>query len=225
MVEVKRQWPALSGSLILASLTSLGLLVGGSLRNQSYGYWYMVWNLFLAWLPLLFMVWLLRTLKRKRWSSWQGVALSILWLAFLPNSFYMVTDYIHLQDVPSIDILYDAVMLTSFIMTGLVLGYLSLYLFHLELRQRLPIITSSRLIAFILLLCSFAIYLGRDLRWNSWDIFINPAGILFDVSDRLINPGAHPQMLVTIVSCFVLLSMLYVMIWSLARPLRTATGR
>ncbi len=216
MVEPQRstgiQLSRISGMLLLASLTSLLLFAGGLIRNQKYEYGYMVWNLFLAWIPFLLIIWLLRVLRKKRWTSWQGISLSILWLGFLPNSFYIVTDYIHLQDTPTVDVLYDALMLTSFVITGLMLGYLSLYMFHVELRKRMTAGLAARVIAFVLLACSVAIYLGRGLRWNTWDLFINPAGILFDVSDRLLNPGQHPQTFVTIVTCFILLTMLYVVV-------------
>jgi uncharacterized membrane protein len=137
----------------------------------------------------------------------------------------MITDYIHLQDTPRVDVLFDAVMLTSFVCTGLVLGYMSLYMFHVELRRRVPARSAARLIAFIIFLCSFAIYLGRDLRWNTWDLFVNPAGILFDVSDRLINPRAHPQMFVTILSFFLLLSVLYLLVWNVIHTLRPLPRR
>ena len=210
----------MSGTLFLASVVSIVLFAGGVFRNHNYDYNYMIWNLFLAWLPLLLIFWLLRVLQHKRWSSWQGITLSLLWLGFLPNSFYMISDLIHLQDAPRVDVLYDAVMLMAFVLTGLILGYLSLYIFHQELQKRLPARTASKFVAVILLLCSFAIYLGRDLRWNTWDIFLNPAGILFDVSDRLINPRAHPQMLVTIASFYILLGTVYVVIRNTVRSLR-----
>ena len=220
MVEVKRQWPHLSGTLFLSSLVSIGLFIVGSLMNHNFGYWFIAWNLFLAWLPLLFMLWLQRMLRHRRWSSWPGIALSVLWLGFLPNSFYIITDYIHLQDSVSADILYDATMLTSFVMTGLILGFVSLYLFHMELRKRMPPQTANRFIALILLLSSFAIYLGRDLRWNSWDLFLNPAGILFDVSDRVIAPTSYPEMYVTTGSFFVLLGMFYLVTWHVVRAVK-----
>jgi len=225
MVEIKRQWPHLSGTLFLSSMTCIALFLVGAIINHSFGYAFMVWNLFLAWLPLLFMIWLLKMLKHKRWSSWQGIALSVLWLGFLPNSFYIVTDYIHLADVASTDILYDAVMLTAFVVTGLVLGFASLFLFHMELRKRLPVHIASRMVASILLLCSFAIYLGRDLRWNTWDLFLNPAGILFDVSDRLISPTDHPQMYLTTLSFFVLLGMFYVIALHVVQTVKTTSSR
>jgi uncharacterized membrane protein len=223
MVEVKRQWPHLSGTLFLSSLVSLGLFFIDSLFNHSFVYWFLIWNLFLAWLPLVFMLWLRKLLQRKRWSSWPGIVLSVLWLGFLPNSFYIVTDFIHLQDLVGADVLFDATMLTSFVVTGLVLGFTSLYLFHCELRKRIPIRTANRVIALVLLLCSFAIYLGRDLRWNSWDLFINPAGILFDISDRIIAPTSYPEMYVTTSSFFILLGMFYLLTWHIVRAVRLTT--
>jgi len=223
MVEVKRQWPHLSGTLFLSSLVSVGLFFADSVLNHNFGYWFLVWNLLLAWLPLIFMLWLRRMLRRRRWSSWPGITLSVLWIGFLPNSFYIVTDLIHLLDVPSTDTLFDATMMTSFVVTGLVLGYTSLFLFHLELRKRLPRVTANKLIALILLLCSFAIYLGRDLRWNSWDLFLNPAGILFDVSDRLIAPSSYPGMYITTGSFFVLLGMFYLITWHIVSAVKLTT--
>jgi len=206
----------LASSLLLASLASIVLYIGGVIRDPYYGYGYMVWNLFLAWVPLLLIVWLRQILKRKRWSSWQGITLSVLWLGFLPNSFYMISDYIHLEDQPSIDVLYDAVMLTSFVLTGLFLGYLSLYLFHNELSKRLPARSARRIISIIIFMCSIAIYLGRDLRWNTWDLFVNPAGILFDVSDRLITSQSNSQMFITIFSFYLLLGTIYIIIRNIA---------
>ena len=145
--------------------------------------------------------------------------MTVLWLAFLPNSFYMISDFIHLQDVQRVDVLYDAVMFTAFIYTGVILGFSSLYLIHLQLRRRLSAISASVWIGATLLMCGVGIYLGRDLRWNSWDILTNPGGLLFDISDRLLHPEAYPQMLITVLSFFVLLSAMYGLLWRGARLL------
>ena len=80
---------------------------------------------------------------------------------------------------------------------------------------------SSVLIAIILFMCSFAIYLGRDLRWNSWDVLVNPAGILFDVSDHLIHPLQNGAMFSMTFSFFVLLGSLYVVGWQLGEATRS----
>ncbi len=207
-------------ALGISTLISVGLFAYGAWRNSSFEYDYLVWNLFLAWLPLVFAVRLISLLRHKLWSSWEGLAVSTLWLVFLPNSFYMISDFIHLQEVQRVDVLYDAVMFTSFIYTGVVLGFSSLYLIHIQLRRRLSPAGAAGWIMATLLVCSAAVYVGRDLRWNSWDLLTNPGGLLFDISDRLQHPAAYPQMLVTIITFFILLATMYNLLWRGSRLLR-----
>ena len=210
-------------ALGVSSLVSFGFFAYGAWRNQSLEFSYLIWNLFLAWLPLVFAFWLVRVLRRKAWSSWEGLTASVLWLLFLPNSFYMISDFIHLLDVPRVDVLYDAVMFTSFIYTGVIIGFTSLFFVHSELKKRFQPQVIALLIGLTLLACSFAVYVGRDLRWNSWDILTNPGGLLFDISDRLQHPSAYPQMLVTVISFFVLLSSMYWLAWRGIQLLRQTT--
>lgn len=207
-----------------STLVSVSFFVYGAFRNSSFEYSYLLWNLFLAWLPLAFALWLTRILRTQLWSSWPALGVSFLWLVFLPNSFYMISDFIHLQNVSRVDILYDAVMFTSFIALGVLLGITSLYLIHREFKKRFSPKGAAAWIAATLLLCSFAIYLGRDLRWNSWDVLTNPAGLVFDVSDRLIHLSSYPQMLVTVTAFFALLSSIYGLAWTgvaLLKPIQT----
>lgn len=207
-------------ALATTSLTSVGLFFAGALRNQSMTFAYLMWNLFLAWLPLLFTVLLERILKHKLWSSWGALAVTALWLVFLPNSFYMISDFIHIPEAHRADILYDVVMMTSFIVNGVILGYLSVYIIHRQLGARLRPRNANIVIGTVFFLCSFAIYLGRDLRWNSWDVLVNPGGILIDVSDRLLHPAAYPLMFTATIGFMVLLSSFYIVVWQVARALR-----
>lgn len=211
-------------ALMASSLVSLGLFGYGAWRNHSLDFSYLIWNLFLAWLPLLFAVRLVMVLRAKAWSSWEGLAYSVLWLVFLPNSFYMISDFIHLQDVQRVDILYDTLMFTLFIYTGVVLGFSSLYLIHAQFRRRLSRLATDAWIVGILLVCSSAIYVGRDLRWNSWDILTNPGGLLFDISDRLLHPTSYPHMLLTIITFFILLLTMYNVVLRSIRLLRPGTA-
>jgi uncharacterized membrane protein len=68
-------------------------------------------------------------------------------------------------------------------------------------------------VAATLLLASFAVYLGRDLRWNSWDVLTNPSGLLYDISERVLHPAAYPEMFVTVISFFILLATMYGLAW------------
>jgi uncharacterized membrane protein len=209
-------------ALVISTLASIGLFGYGAWRNQSLEFSYLVWNLFLAWLPLIFAVRLVAVLQRKLWSSWEAMATSLLWLVFLPNSFYMISDFIHLQDVRRVDVLYDTVMFTSFIYTGVALGFSSLYLIHLQFRRRLSRRAAAAWVAFTLFISAAAIYIGRDLRWNSWDILTNPGGLLFDISDRITHPVQYPKMLLTVASFFILLLSMYGLLWRGARLLTHA---
>jgi uncharacterized membrane protein len=202
-------------SLAGLTLVSVGLFLAGAIANRSLEFAYMLWNLFLAWLPVLVMILLLRSLRTRLWTALLPLFLTFLWLILLPNSFYMISDFVHIRDVVGRNLLYDVIMFTACIFTAVALGFSSLYMIHTELRRRVSLRTSSVLVGIILFLCSFAIYLGRNLRWNSWDVFVNPAGILFDVSDHLVHPLQHGAMFTTTLSFFVLLGSLYVVGWQL----------
>jgi uncharacterized membrane protein len=202
-------------TLLVATMLCLAFY---SYRLYQLGYLefsYLPWNLFLAWIPLVIMFGLARWLRRHAWSDWPALLTTVLWLLFLPNSFYMVSDYIHLQEIPAGNILFDAVMFTMFIMTGLLLGYTSLFLFHLELLKRTRRVTAGRIIAVVLFACSVAIYIGRDLRWNSWDALVRPTGLLFDLSNQVLHPFSYRDMLGTVLIFFVLVGGLYYVGWRL----------
>jgi uncharacterized membrane protein len=65
------------------------------------------------------------------------------------------------------------------------------------------------LIVLLLFVSGFGIYLGRFLRWNSWDIIQAPFGLLFDVGDRIVNPLAHSRTWGVTISMGILLNMMY----------------
>jgi uncharacterized membrane protein len=207
-----RLWLALAGS----SLVSVILLFGNAHTVHSWEFAYLIWNLFLAWTPLFFTYWLLKVLRRKLWSSWEALLVTVIWLSFLPNSFYMISDFVHILEVPPARVLYLVVVFSSFIFNGVILGYLSLFQVHQELLKRLNKRTASILVGLVLMLCSFAIYLGHDLRWNSWDLLRDPGGILVDISNHVTNAIAYT----TTFSFFLLLGSLYVVVWYMARTMR-----
>lgn len=205
----------------LGTGVSLLFLTLGVLENHDrLHYWYLVWNLGLAWIPFGLSVWLYNLLARKSWTDWLPLGLTITWLCFLPNTFYMLTDYIHVPEGDNSDITYNVVLFTSFISVSVALGFVSLALIHRELRRRLPDRTSWEIISTILLLVSLAIYVGRYLRWNTWDIITNPAGILFDLSERFIHPTEHPQTYATTILFFILLGSGYYAVWRVFELLR-----
>jgi len=211
-------------------LTALGassgisvlFLVGRIRAFHSWNYWFMLWNLILAWLPLIFIwAWLLYIRRHRILSVWSLVLLAG-WLAFLPNSFYIVTDFIHLRQATRATVLYDAAMLASFSANGLFLGFVSLALIHFELIKRIKREHAHAAVALVLLLCSFAIYLGRYLRWNTWDIIFNPAGILLSFSGQFAQGFVQTALFSTTITFFVLLGSIYLVCWQLVRAFHDA---
>jgi uncharacterized membrane protein len=208
-------------ALLASSAVSVLLYGLRVFEAHSFRHGFLFWNLFLAWLPLIFAWWLVVRLRSTAWLAPQNVLLTLLCLGFLPNSFYMVSDLIHLEVTGEVSLLYDAALYTSFIFNGFVIGYVSVYLVHRELIKRLGRVPAHGLVTAVFLACSFAIYLGRYLRWNTWDVLINPAGLLFDVSDRIISPGTYPQAFVTTGTFFLLIGSTYLVGWQFAQTLRS----
>ncbi len=204
-----------ASSLVSVVLLTVRMIIAGNSR-----FLFMVWNLFLAWLPVMFALGFRINLAKKKLTSWQNLVLLGLWLGFLPNSFYMMSDLIHLQSSGEASVLYDIAMMMSFIINGLILGYLSVYIVHMQLIRRKW--TDWSIVAFfgaVFLACGFAVYLGRYLRWNTWDIVLNPFGILFDLSERVVNPVLHVQTYVVTLTFAGLLSSTYAVIFQLTKVL------
>lgn len=212
-------------AILISNLVSIILFLLRALATSDTTFWFMLWNLILAWVPLALVWALLSEIKNKSWREPFPVLLTLGWLLFLPNSFYMVSDLLHLEPTGDINIIFDVVFFMSFIWNGLLAGFLSLRLVHEVLLARQKPRTAHYLIAGVLLANSFAIYLGRSLRWNSWDVLASPFAILFDVSERLINPLSYPQAFLTTTTFFMLLGSMYWVIYELMplSPQKSAT--
>jgi uncharacterized membrane protein len=210
--EIPKRYYPLFSAVLLSNGVSIFLFLARMAATNETDYWFMLWNLLLGWIPVGLALLLLDGLRSRTWREPSMVVLSLLWLAFLPNSFYMISDLIHLEQTGDISVLYDAVMLLSFIWNGLLAGCFSLYLVHSALLKRRSPDQAHGIVTGILLLVSFAIYMGRNLRWNSWDVVVNPGGIIYDVSERVINPFSYPQAIATTALFFLLIGSIYLVI-------------
>lgn len=149
------------------------------------------WNLFLAFVP-----WAVSGLLmiRPGWQNSKPAALTVMaiWLLFFPNAPYILTDLFHLQASVGIPKWFDLILILSFAWTGLLYGLLSLAdIEKVLIRWMHPVMVHATSIL-LLFAGSFGVYLGRFLRWNSWDVVTNPGEILSDIADRLANPTSHP---------------------------------
>lgn len=197
------------GLLLFFSAISAAMLAGRFVVTGSTRLGFLAWNLMLAWIPTVCSLWFIPRGRLRR--PILTMLLLLVWFVFLPNTFYVLSDFIHLRATGDINVLYDVVMLFSYASIGFGLGLVSLGVMHSWFRRTFSKLVSASVIYGTIFLCSFAIYLGRYLRWNSWDIVTNPLGLLVDISDRALAPLDHPK---TLSTTFIFLSSL---VWLIAR--------
>ncbi len=186
--DTKQFWNAIA----LLVGVSIFLFVVGALRNQTLDYWYLPYNLALGVIPFGLALWAVKLMRRYSWQNWRPLLVSFAWLLFLPNSFYIVTDFIHLPETIRADIVQDSVMIMLYSLLGGFFGFSSLYMLHKEYLKHIRARFVTAGVVAVLFLASFAIYLGRELRWNSWDIISNPIGLFGDVLSIVFQPFSHP---------------------------------
>ena len=176
---------------LLALLAFIGLLIAARIfYTGSTLYLFLVWNIFLAWIPFA-----ISNVFNKLagYATWKQLLVFFCWLTFFPNALYIVTDLIHLQIESKVPKWFDAILLFSASVVGLMMAFISLYRIEAFLQKLIHRKLRSISIFIILFLGSFGVYLGRFLRWNSWDIISNPFQLLSSIGHRIISPFVHLQ--------------------------------
>ena len=207
---------AVVASLGLLSLFAVATIAVRILYTHSWEHAAIAWNLLLAWIP--FAIALFVYDRARSGVVTPGLAAAgALWLLFLPNAPYIVTDLMHVGSGGRVPVLYDVMLLSAAAWTGLLLGLTSLYLVHSVARRLVGPATAWALVVGALALSSFGIYLGRVQRWNSWDLFVRPGPLLTEIARGALDPLSHPRPIaVTILFTSFLLAS-YVVFYSLAR--------
>ncbi|MDR3572407.1 MAG: DUF1361 domain-containing protein [Anaerolineaceae bacterium] len=180
---------ALGGLLIIASLISLVLVFIHIQINNSYSYSFLAINLGLAWIPLIAAI-AAYVLMRNRVTFYLVMPIcTIAWLIFFPNAPYLLTDFQHLAFVGgNTPVWFDVIIMIWFAWTGLLLGISSLFLMQ-EIVTRAFNPTIGWIFAIgATILSSIGIYLGRFLRWNSWDLLSDPLLIAKDMYGIVRHP-------------------------------------
>ncbi len=153
-------------------------------------YLFLVWNLFLAWIPYVISLYFKR--KEKQTKPIQAL-LFICWLLFFPNALYIVTDIIHVKETEAAPVWFDAILLFLASFTGIALAFASIKnienLLHFYFHKKFI----NTIIILLLFTGSFGVYLGRFQRWNSWDIVHNPLMLAADIAHRFTSPFAHSK--------------------------------
>ena len=173
--------------MLMLSLFCLGTSLFRHFYSGTWSLFFLNWNLFLAFVP-----WALTSISfvmPKIQSSILGIAaLLVFWLLFFPNAPYIITDLFYLRVIRNMPVWYDMLMILSYAWTGMLFGFLSLWDIEHILGHKLPKRLVTCISSFLLFVGSFGIYIGRYLRWNSWDLFTRTSEVLTDISDRFASP-------------------------------------
>ena len=171
---------------IVALLAASALCVATvELRTHETGdayYRFLIWNLILAWVPLVLAMGAYGRARRR--VDLTVAVLLVPWLLFFPNAPYLLTDFIHLGEGPA-PLWYDALMLSAFAWTGLLLGFGSLYLVQMILRRAFGTVVAWLGVVVALSLASIGVYVGRFIRFNSWDALLHPIRVAEVVNEQL----------------------------------------
>lgn len=174
--------------------------------------YYLIWNLFLAWIPfgisaLISYIYSSNTIRKK---SLMLFPLGLIWLLFYPNAPYMLTDFIHFKSSGSMLMWYDLVLYSIFIWTSFLLGFVSIYLVNRVVEKLTNKAFGWFFVLFVLFLSSYGIYLGRFIRWNSWDIIFNPIQLLNSIFENI-----HYESITFSVIYSILLTLIYAFLYGL----------
>lgn len=172
--------------LLSTTLVCIVQLILRFFMAENLNYSFLIWNLFLAWVPYLISSRLI-SLRKDSYSATTILPIFISWLLFFPNAPYIITDFIHLHHTQQVPLWFDLLLLTSFAWNGMLLAFLSLRDIHQFLNQFLKENTTWCIIIGILFLSGYGIYLGRIERWNSWDIVTNPMNLMIHIIKTLID--------------------------------------
>ncbi|MEZ5348833.1 MAG: DUF1361 domain-containing protein [Microthrixaceae bacterium] len=210
---------ALLGCLLACGAFPVAMLVARSTVSQQISYGFIVWNLFLAGLPVM-----LALVVDTAWRHGRRVLGAVFWVAWLlmfPNSPYLVTDLVHLRERPPTPLWFDALILASAAIAGLLAGFVSLHLVQAAVARRLGAAWGWVMAVSVLGLSGFGVYVGRFARFNSWDVLTRPRTLLYDIGSTVTVEDTPRAVVVTaLLSSFLIVS--YVTIEMLTRLDRPA---
>lgn len=160
--------------------------------HHKWNYLFLNWNLVLAAFPWIFSLMLPKSTNGNlvKLLGWMIIP---FWLLFFPNAPYILTDLIHIRGGKPALKWFDIFMITSYAISGLMFGLISLQRILKWIAPQVGIRASLFFGSLLLLMAAYGVYLGRFLRWNSWDLFTRPQDLLGDVYFTLRHPYANPK--------------------------------
>ena len=195
------------------AMTGLRVLYTGELM-----FVWLNWNLFLAFLPYAITRF---ATHRPEWVEHHlrfGL-LFIAWILLVPNSFYIITDLFHLRHRVPVPLWFDLALLLSFVWNGLLFGILTVRKMEKIVEVKFGWYEEWLFVFPVMLLNSFGVYIGRYLRYNSWDILFNPFQLFRDIIYLIVHPVRNRFDWSMIVCYAVFMALIYTSVKRLGKSL------
>ena len=216
---MKIQISSISKMMLISITFSMTLLVVRFYYSATTDYHFYGWNTFLAAIPYLISTQLLKIKK----MNVLAIALLILWLLFFPNAPYIITDLFHYEEKFPIPYWYDLVLVISSAWNGLILGIVSLLNVEKFIsRFWKPFWVSVCEIASVLL-CGYGVFIGRFLRFNSWDVVTDPKMLIYNSARHVLLPQQYSKLWVFTLLFAMLVGIIYFTIKKLSHNTREFT--
>ncbi|RAJ75519.1 putative membrane protein [Chitinophaga dinghuensis] len=178
--------PGLLPVLCVSVLFSLAMILFRVYHTGSMLRLSLVWNLFLALVPFAITIWMERhPVEMRHRLKWYSCF--VVWLLFIPNAPYILTDLFHLYD-GGISVWFELILILSFGWNGLIMGYLSIRSMERMWKQRYSRWPAWLFTFPVMFLCGMGVYIGRYLRWNSWDVLQDPIPLAKDLLVLVLHP-------------------------------------
>jgi uncharacterized membrane protein len=195
-------------SLMATTALTLALGITDPAAPMSYPTKFLVWNLVLAWIPMVFAI-AFDLVERRLWL----LPLGLGWLAFLPNAPYLVTDLVHLGEGYE---LWRHVLQYGFAAwTGMLLGVVSLLLVHQRLDDEFGSFWGWLAVVLSVAGCAVGVVIGRFQRWNSWDQVTRPDAVVAATFDWMRAPLSYVQSTGVAIAVAAFFGLAYLTIWAL----------
>jgi uncharacterized membrane protein len=215
----------LLASMVLSSAMCIFLFGVRWVKTGQTTYYTLNVNLVLAWIPVVF-AWIAHNVYRKGSCLGAGVALmcAAVWLLFFPNAPYLITDIVHLRARPEMPYWFDQILYMAFAFTGCYLGMVSLILMQALVRRSLGWILGWVFALGALVMAGFGIYLGRYLRFNSWDLLVNPKPLTKELLSWVRHPKSNSDAFIFALTFSVFFAAIYFVVVAILN-LRRSEGK
>lgn len=193
-----------------------------AVQTKKYAFYlFMVWNMFLAAIPTVIVLLLANADDPHTFVIFLS---GIIWLLFLPNAYYLLTDFMHLNPDVLVNqrddkhiastaykrgeaaYIYDSFLLFATTFFGVICGGIALVTFYELIADRWSSIAIV-LIAVAIVATAVGVYIGRFGRWNSWDAFLKPWAVIADFLKTVTGEKTDSYRVIVVVLTMVLLQL------------------